>query len=233
MSRKLGILGGMGPLATADFFYKLTQLSKASRDQDHIETVIYSASKIPDRTSAIMSQGPSPLPAMLDGVALLEQAGASVIAIPCNTAHHWHPDLVARACVPVLHIAECACEALIRTPGSFTKVGVLATSGTLRTRIYQEPLEQHGFIPIIPTDAQQSELVQPAIALVKAGEVARARAMLENATDALVSAGATQVIMGCTEIPVALEGSSRGAMLVDATAALAAACIAFCHERHA
>lgn len=228
MSQKLGVLGGMGPLATADFFYKLTLASKATRDQDHIETVIYSATRTPDRSSSIMGQGPSPLPMLIEGVSLLVDAGVSVIAIPCNTAHYWHADLARFSRVPILHIAESACEALRAAGEPVAKVGLLATTGTLHAGIYQPPLAARGYEAVLPTASEQDEFVQPAIGLVKAGDVAGARALLEAAIDALVARGATRIVMGCTEIPVALANSRRAPMLVDATAALVSACIAHC-----
>lgn len=227
MSKKLGILGGMGPLATADFFYKLTLASKANRDQDHIETIIYSATKTPDRSSSIMRGGESPLPAMIEGVRLLENAGASVIAIPCNTAHYWHGDLVARSHVPILHIAECACDALGGLREAVTTVGLLATSGTLHTKIYQSQIERRGFALGIPTMVEQNDFVEPAIALVKAGEIPEACALLDRAIQALVSRGADRIIMGCTEIPLALRDSVHAPILLDATSALATACVDF------
>lgn len=228
MSKKLGILGGMGPLATADFFYKLTKMSPAAKDQDHIEIVIYSACQIPDRSSAIVNNGASPLPAMLRGVSLLQDAGASVIAIPCNTAHFWHADLVVRASVPILHIAECVCDALQEKGRHPPKVGLLATTGTVQAGVYQGPMESRGFTHIVPSTKEQLEWVQPAIALVKAGQIDSAGSMLERAVDALLNAGAERIIMGCTEIPLALENSARATILLDATAALAAKCIAIC-----
>src|SRR5690606_28553292 len=101
----LGVLGGMGPLATVDFLSKLIEETAAGRDDDHVPVVVYSVPQIPSRPAAIVSGGPSPLPAMLDGVRTLKGAGATVLAIACNTAHYWYDDLAAAAGIPIVHIA--------------------------------------------------------------------------------------------------------------------------------
>lgn len=220
----IGVLGGMGPLATVDFLRKLVERTPAARDQEHVPLVVYSVPQIPDRTASIMGSGESPLPAMRAGLHMLEDAGARAIAIPCNTAHHWY-DALARECrVPLLHIADCACAAL---GSGVAKVGLLATSGTLAAGFYQQRLAKHGYHCLIPPQDEIDTWVMPGISLVKAGDVRGGGALLQQALAALFERGAQRVILACTEIPPALErvAAPQLPLCVDATAALADACI--------
>lgn len=223
----LGVLGGMGPMATVDFMGKVVQNTPAVRDQDHIQMVVCSAANIPDRTAAILGEGPDPLPAMRDALQRLEAAGATCVAIPCNTAHYWHAALQAVTAVRILHIADAVADVLTEHDGGC--IGVLATTGTVKAGIYQERLAQRGITCRTPDAAGQAEVMR-AIRSVKAGRLAEATEILRMQAAALVAAGCHQVVMACTEIPVALaaeEGSLR-AVLVDATEALACACVTEC-----
>ncbi|MBN4097772.1 MULTISPECIES: amino acid racemase [Methylobacterium] len=230
----LGVLGGMGPMATVDFLAKLVRATPAGRDQDHIPTLVCSAVDIPDRADAILGTGPDPLPALRAALARLEAGGATRIAIPCNTAHHWHAALQAATALPILHIvdavaktlAETLAETLART-GSGGRIGLLATDGTLRSGLYPERLARHGLACRAPDEAGQAA-VSAAIRLVKADRVAEATPLLEAQVRALAEAGCDRVVMACTEIPLALAGSDPSGLLVDATEALARACVAAC-----
>src|ERR671937_468722 len=162
----LGVLGGMGPLATVDFLRKLIEETPASRDADHVPVVVYSVPQIPDRPAAIIGDGPSPLPEMAAGVRVLARAGASCIAIPCNTAHYWFDELAREAGAPILHIADAACDALARRGGSPT-VGVIGTRGTIAAGFYQERLTARGLQVVLSSDSDLTDFVLPAIAAVK------------------------------------------------------------------
>src|SRR5438094_9026391 len=111
MSR-IGVFGGMGPAATVDFLDKLVQLTPARRDQDHLPVVVASFPHVHDRSRAILGVGPDPLPQLLEGIDFLNSAGVGVIAIPCNSSHHWYREMSQRSRVPILHIAR-ACVAAI------------------------------------------------------------------------------------------------------------------------
>lgn len=224
----LGVLGGMGPMATVDFLAKLVRATPAGRDQDHIPTLLCSAVDIPDRADAILGAGPDPLPAMRAALARLEAGGATRIAIPCNTAHHWHAALQAGTGLPILHIVDAVAETLARTGiGSGGRIGLLATDGTLRAGLYRERLARRGIACRAPGPEGQAA-VAAAIRLVKAHRVAEARPLLEAQVRALAEAGCDRVVMACTEIPIALAGSDQSGLLVDATEALARACVAAC-----
>ncbi|SFE34969.1 amino acid racemase [Methylobacterium sp. 13MFTsu3.1M2] len=226
----LGVLGGMGPMATVDFLAKLVRATPAGRDQDHIPTLVCSAVDIPDRADAILGTGPDPLPALRAALARLEAGGATRIAIPCNTAHHWHAALQAATALPILHIVDAVAETLAETlarTGSGGRIGLLATDGTLRSGLYPERLARHGLACRAPDEAGQAA-VSAAIRLVKAHRVAEATPLLEAQVRALAEAGCDRVVMACTEIPLALAGSDPSGLLVDATEALARACVAAC-----
>lgn len=221
----LGVLGGMGPMATVDFLRKLVEATPAARDQDHLAVMVAQAADIPDRTRAILGQGPDPLPAMTLALRRLEAAGATRLAIPCNTAHHWHGALQALTPVPILHIVDAVAAALARRGLAGGPVGLLATDGTLRSGLYPRHLGRHGFTCRVPAD---QAAVMRAVRLVKAGQEAQARPLLEAAAAALVAQGCRQVVMACTEIPLALTDPAGppSAVLLDATDALARACVA-------
>ena len=224
MNAMIGVLGGMGPLATVDFLRKLVERTPADRDQEHVPVVVYSVPQIPDRVAGIMGRGESPLPAMRAGVQVLEGAGARAIAIPCNTAHYWYDEL-ARACsVPLLHIADCACDAL---GDGVVNVGLLGTSGTLAAGFYQQRLAARGYQCLINQQDEIDTWVMPGIGLIKAGNVRGGGELLQQALTALFERGAQRVILACTETPLGLElvCAPQLPRCVDATAALADACI--------
>lgn len=229
--RLLGVLGGMGPLATVDFLRKLIEETPARRDQDHVPVIVYSVPQIPDRPAAITGNGESPLPHMLEGVRTLKHAGASAIAIACNTAHYWYDELVAQGGVPILHMADAACAAVNKT--NIQRVGLLATDGTLAAGFYQARLKAHGLECVTCNAQTQRTLVLPAIEGVKRNDLAPAHALALRAARTLLEDGAQAIIMGCTEIPVALEfePSEVSAHCIDATRALARACTGWWHDK--
>src|SRR4051812_37211170 len=166
--RILGVLGGMGPLASAHFMVRLTQLTPATRDQEHIPAVLWSDPRVPDRTSGKLAGGEDPLPWLLRGIAGLRQAGCGAIAIPCNTAHGWYEAMRDAAGVPVLHIVDAAAAELERTGVPKGRIGVMGTAATLAMGLYQTRLADRGWTCLVPEQDEMERLVAPAIALVKA-----------------------------------------------------------------
>ena len=225
----LGVLGGMGPLASAHFMTRLTLLTPAQTDQDHVPAVLWSDPRVPDRTLARRG-GPSPLPALLHGVRGLLAAGCGAIAIPCNTAHGWYDAIAAEAGVPVLHIVDAAADQLATMAGPGKIVGVMGTQATLDMRLYQDRLEARGWATITPDAAEMERLVTPAIAAVKANRVADAYAPLADMATLLAARGASAVVLGCTEIPLGIQAgpyTSLGVPLIDSIDTLALAAIAW------
>jgi aspartate racemase len=216
----------MGPFATADFFAKLIALTPAADDAGHVPVVVASLPQIPPRVPAILDHGASPLPALLAVRDRLVAAGATLIAMPCNTAHHWYDDL-SHGGPPMLHIADAALRALARVASPPVTIGLVATAGTLASGFYQRRLAAAGYTALPPEAADLAHDIVPAIHAVKAGRVEEGGHGFVRAAQALRGRGAAAVILACTEVPPALSavGMPPGVAYVDATAALAQACV--------
>lgn len=223
----LGVLGGMGPLAAADFLTKLVEETPATRDQDHIPYVAWGVPQIPERPAAILHDGESPLPEMLRGIAALKQAGATAIAIACNTAHYWYDELAQQGGLPILHIADAACDALTERGIHGGSIGLLGTDGTIAAGFFQKRFAARGLNCIVNTRADQDDLVLPAIAAVKTHDLRRANELATRAVTRLLGSGAQAVVLACTETPVAIDFSVSPVSIhcIDATRALARACV--------
>ena len=228
MKKTIGILGGMGPLATADLYRKLVLLTDAASDSEHIRVYIDSNTTIYDRTAAILSGGANPLPAMTDSLRKLESCGADCIIMPCNTAHYFLPKLQELTKVPFVSMLEAAAKTCrARYPGQ--TAAVLATKGTLTSGLYQKTLEAEGVPYLIPEAAEQDQLMTVIYEGVKAGAPPEAyRAEYLSVLNAMEARGAGYFILGCTELPLAAQllGADRPA--VDPTEELAKAAIRFC-----
>jgi len=205
VDRVLGVLGGMGPLASAHFMLRLTLLTPAGRDQDHIPAVLWSDPRVPDRTAARLAGGVDPLPALLRGIHGLASAGAGAIVIPCNTAHGWYSGMQAGTKLQILHIVEATGDELTRLRVPPGRIGVMGTAATLAMRLYQQGLERRGYDCIVPTEAEMASHVSPAIAEVKANRVAAAYEPLAEIAQRLIGRGARAVVLGCTEIPLGIQ----------------------------
>ena len=224
----LGVLGGMGPLASAQFMTRLTLLTPAERDQDHIPAVLWSDPRIPDRGAALIGQGPDPLPWLVRGIDGLKAAGCGAIVIPCNTAHGWYEPLARAAGMPILHIVDAAAAGLRRIGMPRGRIGLMGTAATLAMKLYQNRLAARGWEIIEPEPAQMERLVMPSIAAVKANRVAEAFIPLAEVVNSLASRGAAAVVLGCTEIPIAIQSGPAEALrvpVVDTIDALARASI--------
>lgn len=225
--RILGVLGGMGPLASAQFMLRLTLLTPAARDQEHIPAVLWSDPRVPDRTRGKLSGGDDPLPWLLRGIRGLRAAGCGAVAIPCNTAHGWYDEMAAEG-LPILHIVDAAAADLQRLGIAPGPIGVMGTAATLAMRLYQDRLGALGWDCITPDEAQMARLVSPAIALVKANRVAEAYALLAEVVAALGARGAAAIVLGCTEIPLGIQaGPAPVVPVVDTIDALACAAVAW------
>lgn len=226
--KKLGIIGGMGPLATADLFRKIVLSTKATCDNGHIRIFIDNNTEIPDRTAAILSGGPSPVPYMADSLRRLEECGAECIVMPCNTAHYYLPQLQAMTSLPFISILDAAAsECAERFPGRTAEV--LATAGTLKTGIYDKALASHGVPFILPDDEDISRLMRVSYDGVKKGaDLETVRSDWETVIENGRRRGAEVFILACTELPIAAAAFGTRADFIDATEALAKAAVRFC-----
>lgn len=224
---RLGILGGMGPLATLDLQQKILSATRADRDQDHLPVVVWNVPQIADRQRALAGIGPSPLPQLLDAVKGLNQAGVSHIAVPCNTAHFWYDELQAASSAQILHIADITAQALIAQSIRPTTVGLIATQGTLTAGWFQSRFEGVGIRVITPENDEMERWFVPGCYAVKRGEIASGGLLLNALADRLISRGASKLVLACTEVPPALEAvlSVHLPQTIDSTAELARACV--------
>lgn len=224
----LGVLGGMGPLASAHFMLRLTLLTPAQCDADHIRTVLWSDPTIPGRPEFLEGNGPDPLPALLRGIDGLRQAGCGAIVIPCNTAHHWYQPMADAAGMPIFHIVDAAAEDLRAAGIKPGLVGLMSTAATQRLRIYQDRLSSQGWDCLVPGPDDMANKIAPAIASVKANRVHQAYEPLREVFNGLAARGAQAVVLGCTEIPLGLLASPAeglDATVVDTIDSLARAAI--------
>ena len=167
----LGVLGGMGPQATNTFYQRLIDRTQAESDQEHLQVLIWSDAKIPDRTAGILG-GPAEAEkvyqALLAGAKLLEGAGCTVLAIPCNTSHYFADRLQQALKIPLIHMIR-ETVAAIGAMGKKT-VGILATDGTVRTGIYQTELTAAGLTPVVPPQQLQQVVMSIIYDEIKKGE---------------------------------------------------------------
>lgn len=227
MHKTIGILGGMGPAATADLMNKIIERTDASCDQEHIPMIIDSNTRIPDRTAAIKGEGPSPVSEMLNSAKRLEAAGADFLIIPCNTAHHFIRDIEGDISIPIL-------DMMVETANLLQQRGVkcaavLATEGTYLSGRYDRVLGEKGIEVINPTPAQQEVLMSLIYDYIKSG-ITEARSLprdqIKELTVDLKSRGAQAILMACTELPLAFAIMDLiDDSCVDPTAVLAEAAI--------
>lgn len=223
--KTVGILGGMGPLATADLFEKITLHTRASCDQEHLRVLIDSNTNIPDRTAAILRGGADPVPELTASARGLERQGAKVLLMPCNTAHHFYDAVQAAVDVPVLHMIRLTAQALHRR--GVKTAGLLATDGTVQTGIYQRCFEGTGIRLLLPEAEGQQAIMDMIYHGVKAGRRDYDAAAARAAMEALLRQGAETLILGCTELPLAVALYRIDLPVTDPTLELALGAIRF------
>lgn len=224
----IGILGGMGPAATVDLFDRIVRATPAQRDQDHIPILIVNDPSIPDRTAAILHGGEDPTPRLVAGIEKLAAMGAAFIAIPCNTAHYYLPALSANAPIPLLDMIGETVAAVHRDHPTVERVGVLATSGMLAVGLYQNALRAAGLTPVEPTPVEIEQMMDAIYGpqgVKTAGVTVEARNGLRAVGQALIDRGAQALILGCTEIPLALHDGDLSVALVASNQSLAEAAV--------
>ena len=209
MSEKvIGILGGMGPEATLDCYGKIIRSTPARKDQEHLRVIIDSNPNVPDRTAAIVGNGESPVPVLVEGVESLERAGADFVIMPCVSAHYFIAEVQSSVQLPLLSIFDAVTNVIKREHPEIETVGLLSTTGTVQGGLFQKRLAEEGLETLVPTDDYQ-KTVMSAIYAIKDIQTNRSReeitADLVNVADSLVNRGAQGIIAGCTEIPLALH----------------------------
>lgn len=217
----IGILGGMGPEATADLFHRILRATPVKKDQDHFRIIIDSNSKILDRTSGIVGTGPSPLPSMLETGRNLVQAGVDFIVMPCNTAHYFHNDLEQLLRVPVLHMIKLSAKYVKSKYPDIKLVGLQATDGTLETKLYNDAYADYGIEVISPEDDFQKNVMVAIYRDIKTGKLERGGKLLKRVARELIEAGVEAIICGCTEVSLVLHDGDLSVPVVDPLQVLA------------
>jgi aspartate racemase len=230
MSEKIvGILGGMGPEATIDLFTKIVKGTKARKDQDHLRILIDNNPKVPDRTLAIEGKGRSPLPQLVRSAKALQRAGADFIVIPCVTAHHYHEPLRKKIKIPILHLVELTVRHVRTRLKGVTKVGLIATTGTIRTGLFQTFFSHTGIQLLVPGSEIQENYVMKAIygkdGIKAIGPSENSKRLIRRASERLIHQGAQAIIAGCTEIPLVLKEGDLPVPVIDPISILAKAAI--------
>ena len=223
-SRAIGIIGGMGPAATADLFTKILAATGATRDQDHLRLLVDSNPAIADRNAALDDTGPSPGPILAAMAAGLERAGADIIVIACNTAHAWQSDIEDAIKAPFVSMIDATVEAtLVRAPGA-RRVGVLAATGCIRAGLYQRAFATHGVEAVMTEGATRARFMD-VLYRIKSGDTgAGARAELRAIAETFADVEA--LVAGCTEVPLALDQRDVAWPLIDSAMALAERAVA-------
>ncbi|MFI6934727.1 aspartate/glutamate racemase family protein [Streptomyces sp. NPDC050287] len=226
--RTLGVLGGMGPAATAEFLRLLAAASPADTDQDHPRLVMLSDPRIPDRTAAILDQDLAPAQRIADGLLRLSQWGADLLAVPCNTAHVFIDRFTVELPVPVVHIVDATLREAVRES---PEGGWLAAStGTVVSGLYQRRAKALGYDLALP-DHQIQQRIQNTSLLVKANRVASAANEFLQVTERLWEQRRLPLLGACTELPIAYEAAGLpSVMMVSSLSALARACVARLYE---
>jgi len=215
----LGVIGGMGPIATSFFMELVIKMTDASTDQDHLDMIIYNIPSIPDRTSYILDHTrKSPLPVILDIAEKLEEQGVEFLAMPCCTAHYFQEELEQALHKPFVNIIRATVHYLKER--GIKKVGVMATDGTMSTGLFRRELEENGMQIVCPSPERQKDVMHVIYQNVKANrpvEMDRFRAVGNE----LKANGAEAIILGCTELSLVKRDYDIGPGFIDAMEVLA------------
>lgn len=223
--KAIGILGGMGPMATCDLMEKMIRCTYAERDQDYIRICVDSNTAIPDRTAAILHGGADPLPEMVKSAVRLQGMGADVLAMSCNTAHYFHGEIQRFIDIPLLHMPRETAKHL-RESG-VRRAAVLATDGTVQCGIYGDALAAEGIEAIYPNAEEQALVMSLIYDCVKAAKPCPVPERIHAMAARLQAQGAEVLVLGCTELPIAFAQLGVQTPTVDPTEVLARAAVRF------
>lgn len=216
--KSVGIIGGMGPGATALLFQKIIDYTDAKVDAEHIHIMIDNRPSIPDRTSAILKGENTPAKYICECGRKLQEYGAELLAIPCNTSHYFYPYIQEQLDIPVVNMPEETAKECKNS--GFDAVGVLATTGTRKTEIYDHALKKFGIRAMYPDDEGQELLMSIIYDYVKAGKKADS-SMFQRQIEKMVSEGVQAFILGCTELPMVFQDGDFGMKFIDSLDILA------------
>ena len=226
--KKLGILGGLGPMATAYFFQLLTQMSDARTDQEHMEIVLYSKPSIPDRTKYIIGESKmNPVEDMAIVGKKLKEMGADILAVPCITAHFFHQELEEKIGLPVIHAIEET--ALYLKEEKISRVGILATDGTIQSGLFQNALKRCGISYFLPGEENQKKLMEIIYNEIKAGDKIN-MSLFQQISEELFDQGAELILLACTELSLIRKDYDLSAGYLDVMEILARKAVKSCNR---
>jgi aspartate racemase len=224
--KTVGIIGGMGPEATVDLMQRVIQATPAQDDQDHLRMLVDNNPKVPSRIKALLEgSGEDPAPVLVRMARDLERWGADFLAIPCNTAHHFHPTIQAAVGIPVLNMIELTAERIWLDAPDIRKVGLLASTAVIRTDLYRKSLACKGVEVVHPGDASQDQVLA-AIRAIKAQTFSSASLdALNRAVEDLIARKAGVVLIACTELSIVAKRLKIGVRACDSAQLLAEAIV--------
>jgi len=222
----------MGPEATAELFYRIIKATPAKKDQDHLRIIIDNNPKIPDRTEAIISRGTSPLPEMVKTARDLERAGADFIIMPCNAAHYYYEDLKKSVGIPILNMIELTAQVINKRFPNVKKAGLIAATGTVKTKIYHHALGRIGVEVILPLEDLQDRVMEAIYDDIKAGHLMEGRKIIVNVANHLAQRESEMIICGCTEVSLVLKSGDLPIPIIDPLQILSEAAVATALERY-
>lgn len=226
MKKTLGIIGGVGPLATMFLGEMIVKRTKAERDQEHVHTIIDNDTRIPDRTAYILDKTKeNPVPYLQEDAKKLANAGADMICIPCNTAHTFYKELAEASPVPVLHMIR---ETVKRASElGARRVGILATDGTITSKVYQTAITELGLEPVLPPSDIQADVMSIIYDYVKAGKDV-SHDLWQPIEDVMLALNCDRIILGCTELSIVNKDLKLSNIYIDSLIVLAESAIAAC-----
>lgn len=224
--KRLGIIGGLGPMATAYFLQMIVEMTEARTDQEHIEVFLHSKPQTPDRTKYILGQSSdNPMPHLLEaGIGLVKQ-GAEILAIPCITAHYFQQQLEQEISCPILHAIEETARYLQEE--QISHVGIMATDGTIQSQLFQEILGKYDIKCTIPEEKAQSQVMHIIYDNVKAGRPIEME-VFKEASNHLFEKGAQVILLGCTELSMVKRDYDIGKGFLDVMEVLARQAVLSC-----
>ena len=214
----VGVVGGAGPEASNKFCDSLIRYKSSLNDQDNIAFIHFCNPKIPDRTEFILGRGADPVPEIVATGQRLEEAGASFLIIPCNTAHAFLDRIQREISLPIMDMVGLVTRSIKSDVPGIRSVGILATTGGIRTRLFERYLSAEDISAVTPSDSDQEDMVMAAIYGdngIKAGRKELPKKLLTEAANKLIENGAEAIILGCTEIPLVLDDDDLGVRLYD------------------
>ena len=223
----VGVIGGLGPEATLDFFAKVLAKTQAATDQEHLHLIINNRPDVPNRNEAVAGTGPSPGPALAENARSLAAAGADFLVMVCNAAHAFQEDITSAVALPFVSIIDETVRATLEQVPEIKKVGVLGSSGCLDARLYQDAFAERGVSTLVPEGEKHDTFMQLLYCIKGGDKGAEVKTEMRQLANALVDEGAEAIIAGCTEVPLVLFADDLAVPLVNSTDVLVDSTVAY------